>query len=142
MSAHDYERLNWGAARRRARVSPVQDLEEILGQLVEGVDGALATAVAGMDGLVIEQHPRESTELAGVVAELTNAFRPLKATLSEHLAGGGMRELIVTSERRIVYARLLDGDLFCVLVLNRRGNVGKARLLATEAAHKIQGGFA
>ncbi|HKI59110.1 MAG TPA: hypothetical protein VKA00_07850 [Trueperaceae bacterium] len=120
----------------------MQDLEEILGQLVEGVEGALAAAVAGMDGLVIEQHPRESTELTGVVAELTNAFRPLQATLGGHLAAGAMRELIVTSERRIVYARLLDGDLFCLLVLNRRGNVGKARLLTTEAGRKIEGAFA
>jgi len=119
----------------------VQDLEDILGQLVEGVDGALAAAVAGMDGLVIEQHPRESVELAAVVAELTNALRPLQVTVSEHLAGGGMRELIVTSERRIGYARLLDGDLFCLLVLNRHGNLGKARLLSGEIGKKIQGAF-
>ncbi|HKI56567.1 MAG TPA: roadblock/LC7 domain-containing protein [Trueperaceae bacterium] len=120
----------------------MQDLEEILGQLVEGVDGALAAAVAGMDGLVIEQHPRESTELAAVVAELTNALKGLQLTVGEHLGGGAMRELIVTSERRIGYARLLEGDLFCLLVLNRHGNLGKARLLTAETERKIQGAFA
>jgi uncharacterized protein len=120
----------------------VQDLEEILGQLVEGVDGALAAAVAGMDGLVIEQYPGESTELPAVVADMTNAIKGLELTVTEHLAGGAMRELIVTSERRVAYARLLEGGLFCLLVLNRHGNIGKARLLTTEAGRRIQGAFA
>lgn len=120
----------------------MQDLEEILAQLVQGVDGCLAAAVAGMDGLVIEQSPRESTELAGVVAELTNALSGLSATVSDHLGGGPLHEVIVTSDRRIAYARLLEGDLFCLLVLNRHGNIGKARLLTGEAARKIQGAFA
>jgi predicted regulator of Ras-like GTPase activity (Roadblock/LC7/MglB family) len=120
----------------------VQDLEEILAQLVQGVDGCLAAAVAGMDGLVIEQSPRESTELAGVVAELTNALTGLTGTVSDHLGGGPLHEVIVTSDRRIAYARLLEGDLFCLLVLNRHGNIGKSRLLTGEAARKIQGAFA
>lgn len=120
----------------------MQDLEEILVQLVEGVDGALAAAVAGMDGLVIEQHPRESTELAGVVAELTGALTALSTTVAERLGGGATQELAVTSERRIAYVRLLEGGLFCLLVLNRHGNLGKARLLTGEADRKIQGTLA
>lgn len=117
----------------------MQDLEEILAQLVHGVDGCLAAAVAGMDGLVIEQSPRESTELAAVVADLTNAITGLKGTMSDHLAAGSLNEVIVTSERRIVYARLLDDELFCVLVLNRHGNLGRARLLTGDAGKRIQG---
>lgn len=120
----------------------MQDLEQILGQLVDGVDGCLAAAVAGMDGLVIEQHPQEAAELAAVVAELTNALTALRSTVSGHLGGGALHEAIVTSERRVAYARLLDDDLFCLLILNRHGNIGKARLLSGEAARKIQGTFA
>jgi len=117
-------------------------MEEILAQLVQGVGGCLAAAVAGMDGLVIEQSPRESTELVGVVAEITNALTGLSNTVGEHLGGGPLHEVIVTSDRRVAYARLLEGDLFCLLVLNRHGNVGKARLLTGEAARKIEGSFA
>jgi predicted regulator of Ras-like GTPase activity (Roadblock/LC7/MglB family) len=117
-------------------------MDEILAQLVQGVDGCLAAAVAGMDGLVIEQSPRESVELAGVVAELTNALSGLSSTVSEHLRGGPLHEVIVTSERRVAYARLLEGGLFCLLVLNRHGNVGKARLLTGDAARMIEGSFA
>lgn len=116
-------------------------MEEILAQLVDGVDGCLAAAVAGMDGLVIEQAPRESHELAGVAADLTNALGGLAVTLDEHLGGGSLRELVATAERRVVYARMLDDKLFALLVLNRHGNVGKARLLSGEAARKILGAF-
>ena len=117
----------------------MHDLEEILAQLVHGVGGCLAAAVAGMDGLVIEQSPRESTELAAVVAELTNAIAGLRTTVSDHLAAGALHETIVTSERRVVYARLLNDDLFCVLVMNRHGNLGRARLQTAEAGKRIQG---
>jgi len=110
--------------------------------LVHGVDGCLAVAVAGMDGLVIEQSPRESRELAAVAAELTNAITGLKVTVSDHLAAGSVHEVFVTSERRALYVRLLEHDLFCVLVLNRNGNLGRARLLTSEAAKKIQGTMA
>jgi hypothetical protein len=53
-----------------------------------------------------------------------------------------LHEVIVTSERRVAYARLLEGGLFCLLVLNRHGNVGKARLLTGDAARMIEGSFA
>ena len=117
-------------------------MEEILSQLVNGVDGCLVAAVAGMDGLVIEQSPRESHEVPGVVAELTNALTTLAGTMGDQLGAGALHEVIVTSERRTLYARLLDAELFALLVLNRHGNVGKARLLTSEAARKILGAFA
>lgn len=116
----------------------MHDLEEILAQLVHDVDGCMAAAVAGMDGLVIEQSPRESTELAAVAAELTSAIAGIRGTVSGHLAGGRLQELFVTSDRRAVYTRLLDDELFCVLVLNRHGNLGRARLATADAGARIR----
>jgi predicted regulator of Ras-like GTPase activity (Roadblock/LC7/MglB family) len=115
------------------------DLEEILARMVHQVDGCLAAAVAGMDGLVIEQQPHEGSELAGVVAEIVNALASLRTSVSEELEGGALREVIATSDRRTAYARVLGPDLFCLLVLNRTGNLGKARLYSEEAARKITG---
>lgn len=114
------------------------DLEEILGRLVDQVDGCVAAAVAGMDGLVIEQVPRGGADLAGVVAELTHALGGLRASLAG-LDGGPLREVIVTSERRTGYARLIGDDLFCLIVLGRHGNLGKARLYSEDAERRIQG---
>jgi len=115
------------------------DLEEILARLTQQVDGCVAAAVAGMDGLVIEQYPREGSDLTAAVAELTQALGGLRATVGNALDGGAVHEVIVTAERRTGYARLLEGELFCLLVLGRHGNVGKARLYSAEAERKIIG---
>ena len=115
------------------------DLEDILARMVHQVDGCLAAAVAGTDGLVIEQQPHEGSELAGVVAEVVNALASMRASMTGELEGGALREVIATSERRTVYARVLGPEVFCLLVLNRSGNLGKARLYSEEAARKISG---
>lgn len=115
------------------------DLEDILARMLHQVDGCLAAAVAGTDGLVIEQLPHEGSELAGVVAEIVNAIASMRSSLTDELESGALREVMATSDRRIVYARLLGPDLFCLLVLNRSGNLGKARLHSEEAARKIAG---
>ncbi len=115
------------------------DLEEILARMVHQVDGCLAAAVAGMDGLVIEQQPREDSELAGVVAEIVNGLTSMRASVSDELEGGALQEVIAISDRRTAYARVIGPDLFCLLVLNRAGNLGKARLYSEEGARKILG---
>ncbi len=118
------------------------DLEDILARLQQQVDGCLVAAVAGRDGLIIEQHPQDGPDIAGVVAEITNVLGNLTTALTDQLGGGPLHEVIVTSDRRTGYARLLEGDMFCMLVLGRRGNLGKARLFSDEAARRIVGAFA
>jgi len=118
------------------------DLDDILARLQEQVDGCLVAAVAGLDGLVIEQHPQDAPDIAGVVAELTYVLGNLRAAMSDQLEGGPLQEVIVVSERRTGYARMLDGDMFCMVVLGRRGNLGKARLYSEEAARRIVGAVA
>lgn len=115
------------------------DLEDILARLQEQVDGCLVAAVAGLDGLIIERHPQDGPDLAGVVAEITSVLANLTTALTDQLGGGPLQEVIVTSERRTAYARLLGGELFCLLVLGRRGNLGKARLHTSEAAKRLTG---
>jgi predicted regulator of Ras-like GTPase activity (Roadblock/LC7/MglB family) len=114
------------------------ELDEILSLLVEQVDGALAAAVAGMDGLLVEQFPQDNTEMAGVAAELTNVLVSGRNAISNRLEGGPLRELILGCERRVGYVRVLDDDLFCLIVLGPEGNLGKARLYGAQAAERLK----
>lgn len=113
------------------------ELDEILAHLVEQVDGALAAAVAGTDGLLVEQYSQDETDLSAVAAELTNVLVSGRAAMSRRLDGGKLRELILASEQRLGYIRLLGNDLFCLIVLNADGNLGKARLFSEQAAEKL-----
>lgn len=118
------------------------ELDEILAHLVEQVDGALAAAVAGMDGLLVEQYSveqysQDETDLAAVAAEITNALMAGRNTMARRLGGGELRELILVSEQRLGYIRLLGNDLFCLIVLDAEGNLGKARLYSQQAAERF-----
>lgn len=113
------------------------ELDEILAHLVEQVDGALAAAVAGMDGLLVEQYSQDETDLAAVAAEITNVLASGKSAMSRRLDGGELVELILGSEQRLAYVRLLENDLFCLMVLGADGNLGKARLYSERAAERL-----
>ncbi|MEX2541372.1 MAG: roadblock/LC7 domain-containing protein [Trueperaceae bacterium] len=112
------------------------ELDEILEFLVEQVDGALAAAVAGMDGLLVEQYPQHAN-LGPFAAELTAVLGSSSAAMSDHLGAGETRELMVAAESRLAYIRVLSADLFCLIVLGADGNLGKARLYGEQAAKRL-----
>ena len=113
------------------------ELDEILAHLVEQVDGALAAAVAGMDGLLVEQYSPDETDLASVAAEFTNVLSAGRNAIARPPEAGELRELILVSEARSGYVLLLGNDLFCLIVLEAEGNLGKARLYAQQAAERL-----
>lgn len=119
--------------------SPIMtELDEILEFLVEQVDGALAAAVAGMDGLLVEQYP-EHANLGPLAAELTAVLGSSSAAMSDHLGAGETRELMIAAEGRLAHVSVLGADLFCLVVLEADGNLGKARLYGEQAARRLVG---
>lgn len=115
----------------------MQELDQILAQLLESVDGALSVAVGGMDGLLIEQYPPERRDLSVVAAEKTNILVNIRSAYGQTLSGGELREVIVTTEKLVGYTRLLGDGLFCLIIMNASGNIGKARLYSDQAVQRI-----
>ncbi|MEX2535515.1 MAG: roadblock/LC7 domain-containing protein [Trueperaceae bacterium] len=118
------------------------ELDEILAHLVEQVDGALAAAVVGTDGLLVEQFSQDDTDLAAVAAEVTNVLAAGRNAMTVRLGAGELRELFLGCEERLGYVRLLGSDLFCLIVLSQEGNLGKARLYGEQAAERLTREFA
>lgn len=115
----------------------MNELDEILALLVDQVDGAQVAAVGGMDGLLVEQYPAQGRDLSATTAELTNLLTATRTAYSGTLDAGEIHEVIVTAEQVIGYTRLLGDDMFCLIVMNPGGNIGKARLYSEEAARRI-----
>ncbi|MEM6429202.1 MAG: hypothetical protein AAF708_08180 [Deinococcota bacterium] len=115
----------------------MQELDQILAYLVDNIDGTLAAAVGGMDGLLIEQYPPQSDDLSAVTAEQTNVLNNTSLAYSEALSGGNLHEIIVTADNLVGYTRLLGEELFCLIVMEPKGNIGKARLYSEQAAKRI-----
>jgi predicted regulator of Ras-like GTPase activity (Roadblock/LC7/MglB family) len=115
----------------------MQELDQLLAYLVNNVDGALSAAVGGMDGLLIEQYPQQAQGLSALAAETTNILVNTRNAYSGGLSGGALREVIVTTEKYVGYTRLLNDELFCLVIMNPVGNIGKARLYSAQAAKRI-----
>jgi uncharacterized protein len=119
----------------------VKEIDELLAYLVDNVDGALAAFVGGSDGLLIEQHPKQGQDMSGVTAQWTNVLSAMNS-VSTGLKAGKVEEAIMTSEKVIAYARLLSSELFCVVIMNPSGNIGKARLYSQKLAKNLLEVFA
>jgi len=115
----------------------MQEFDKILAQLVNNVDGARSAAVGGMDGLLIEQYPAQGEDLAALAAEQSNILNSTQSAYASTLSSQGLREIIVVTDNLIGYTRLLSDELFCIIVMDAAGNIGKARIYTEQAAPQI-----
>jgi predicted regulator of Ras-like GTPase activity (Roadblock/LC7/MglB family) len=112
---------------------------EHLQQVVENVDGAVACALMGTDGIEVDSHLGEAIglDVQTLLIEYSSLFRAAREAAAVHQAGG-VTELSVQSERLLVVARLVSPEYFLVVALRPDGNFGKARYLLRVTAPKLQ----
>lgn len=111
----------------------------MLSELLSGVDGALGAALGGLDGLLVEQVSADNKlDLAAIVAEQANIMRNARQAYTSTLSAGPVAEVLVTAETMLGYTRLVTPEFFLTLILEPKGNLGKARLLSGQAARQIR----
>ena len=105
-------------------------LRELLKTIVQSVDGSLAALVMAYDGIpidevIVEQSEFDmqllSVEYATVLKEIKRAVDVIKM--------GDLEEVSISTSRTSVVVRILNDDLFSVLILSRDGNIGKGRYM-------------
>ncbi len=115
------------------------ELDTALSQMVGNIDGALGAALGGMDGLLVEQFAgNNKINLATVIAEHANILKNARIAYSGSLAAGNIKEVLVTAENMLGYTRQINNEFFLTVVLDPKGNIGKARILSERAARQIQ----
>jgi uncharacterized protein len=125
---------------KHCRVQGNVELDEILSNLVTNVDGAIAAAVGGMDGLLVEQFPADTkSPVSNLVAENANLLRSTLNAYKNVLDLGAVGEIIVQSDKIMGYLRPITAEFFLTLVMEPRGNLGKARLMSGDAIRQLKG---
>jgi predicted regulator of Ras-like GTPase activity (Roadblock/LC7/MglB family) len=111
---------------------------EHLQQVVQNVDGAIACALMGVDGIEVDSHLEEEVglDVRTLLVEYSSLFQAARDAAAAHEAGG-VTELSVQSEQLLVVARLVSPEYFMAVVLKPGGNFGKARFMLRVTAPKL-----
>jgi predicted regulator of Ras-like GTPase activity (Roadblock/LC7/MglB family) len=95
-----------------------------IGALLMGVDGIPIEQVVGAavpDGPLSEDLATAGIEFGRILHDIRKA--------SDALSGGAVQETVVVLSRFTLLFRMVDEDVFVVVVLAADGNIGKARYL-------------
>lgn len=112
---------------------------DVLKELVDGVDGALAATIMGMDGIAVEQYIKAGgcdvetvgVEYGKVIEEIKNA--------SSLLNLGTVEEVMVATASSDLLLRMSTPEYYIAFVLGHNSNIGKARYLVRRAAERTAG---
>ena len=113
---------------------------EHLQELCQGVDGAVACSLMGVDGIEVETHLAEGVgplDLKALLVEYSGILRSAREAAEAHRAGG-VSEISINTEKLVTVARLISPDYFMVLALKPEGNYGKARYLLRIIAPRVR----
>ncbi len=115
---------------------------ELLELIVNKVEGTLGAVVMGMDGISIEKRiSDQTTNIEALAAEYTSLLRASSST-TQDLGQGSLEEFIVFTNSRVVAIRMLTQEYFLLILLEREGNVGRARYELKKARYRLAKEFA
>lgn len=105
-------------------------LKEILGTILHSVEGALSVMIMAYDGIPIDEVSIEQNEIDMQLlsVEYANILKEIKRA-TEVIKAGEMEEVTITTTQTCVTIRVLNDELFAVLIMKRDGNFGKGRYL-------------
>jgi predicted regulator of Ras-like GTPase activity (Roadblock/LC7/MglB family) len=111
---------------------------ELLESLLNKVEGTLGAIVMGMDGIPIEErHFDSGTNIEALAAEYTPLLRASSATTQE-MTLGSLDELIVSAGTRVIAVRMITAEYFLLVLLNKDGNIGRARFELRKAKYALR----
>jgi predicted regulator of Ras-like GTPase activity (Roadblock/LC7/MglB family) len=114
--------------------------KDVLRNLVESTDGAVASILMGFDGIPVESYSRSPSDwnVESVGAEYSGVLGQIKQA-STMLEAGATTEVAVSAESMTTVIRLLNDEYFVAMALQPSANLGKARyLMRMQAASLLE----
>lgn len=107
---------------------------ETLKKVVDGVDGALAAVVMGLDGIPVETYVRATDRIDVNTVGMEFSFILTQVRKAgDSLQVGSLEELSVKAQRLTLVCRMISPQYFVAIAMSSEGNFGKARFLARLA---------
>lgn len=112
---------------------------EHLEQVCRSVDGAVACSLMGVDGIEVDTHLQDGSELdvKSLLVEYSGVLRSAREAAEAHQAGG-VAEIAIGTDKLVALVRTVSPEYFMVVALMPEGNLGKARYLLRVTAPKLR----
>ncbi len=114
-------------------------IDELLEEVSAELNGFMACAVAGMDGLTIAQKTKGKVNPEQVAAQMSVLMKLVGAN-NEKISLGTMEDLVLQTEDAFLMAVFLPGDqthYLSVIVDRKSGTLGNMRLISKVYAERI-----
>lgn len=111
------------------------NFDDILKEIVEGVEGAFSATLMGFDGITVANYIRSksaidietlSIEYTKIISEVARTAGAIKA--------GHVREIAITTDNYYVIFEVLPENYFVALLLDSSSSIGKGRYLLKKTA--------
>lgn len=113
-------------------------IRAILNEMLQQVDGAYAAMLMGYDCIAIDEvhtgDPGFDVQLMTV--EYATVIKEIRHTV-EVVGAGDMEEITITTKSSRMIIRVLNEQMFAAFVLDRNGNIGKARYLLRAKGQEL-----
>lgn len=112
--------------------------QDMLREVVEGTEGAIAGLLMGFDGITVDSYSRDGGQLN--VETLGSEYSVILGQIkqaAEALELGSAHEVSVQAENMTTVIRLLNNEYFVALAVAPNGNFGKGRYLLRVQAPKL-----
>lgn len=112
--------------------------KNILRDVVENTDGALASILMGFDGITVDSYSgnKATVDMETVGSEYSQVLNQVKQAASM-LDMGTAKEVAVQAENMVTVMRLLNDEYFVALAMKPSGNIGKGRFLLRLQSGKL-----
>ncbi|HEX7479836.1 MAG TPA: roadblock/LC7 domain-containing protein [Polyangiales bacterium] len=112
--------------------------KDILREVVQNTDGAVASILMGFDGITVDSYVDEASgiDMETVGSEYSQVLAQIKQA-AQLLDMGTAREVAVQAENMTTLMRLLNDEYFVALAIAPTGNLGKGRFLLRLQASKL-----
>ena len=107
---------------------------------LRGCPGVLSMAISDTDGIPVESWGGSKSEIEEMLAEYSTFLREV-ASANRELQLGGLDQLVIAAEKRVVVVTQITDLYFLIAIVERGGNPGKARFVSRVAAHRLRHEF-
>lgn len=108
---------------------------ETLKKVVDGVDGAMAAVVMGLDGIPVETYVKatDRIDVNTVGMEFSFILGQVRKA-GDSLQVGSLEELSVKAQRLLLVCRMISPQYFVAIAMAPEGNFGKCRYMVRMAS--------